>query len=238
MGKHGKRYAAASAVIDPERDYHPADAVKMIKEQEITRFDPTIEVHIRLGVNVRHAEEQLRGTISLPHGTGSDVKVAVFAQGDAAKAAEEAGADYVGGDDLAAKISDEGLMDFDVAIATPDMMAVVGKLGRVLGPSGKMPNPKSGTVTPDVAKAINEVKSGKIEYRTDRAGIVHVSIGKRSFAENELLDNYLAIFDEVMRVKPASTKGQYVKSISMAQTMGPGINIDSAVTGEDQEAAA
>lgn len=238
MGKHGKRYAAASAVIDPERDYHPADAVKMIKEQEITRFDPTIEVHIRLGVNVRHAEEQLRGTISLPHGTGSDVKVAVFAQGDAAKAAEEAGADYVGGDDLAAKISDEGLMDFDVAIATPDMMAVVGKLGRVLGPSGKMPNPKSGTVTPDVAKAINEVKSGKIEYRTDRAGIVHVSIGKRSFAESELLDNYLAIFDEVMRVKPASTKGQYVKSISMAQTMGPGINIDSAVTGEDQEAAA
>jgi large subunit ribosomal protein L1 len=189
-------------------------------------------------VNVRHAEEQLRGTISLPHGTGSDVKVAVFAQGDAARAAEEAGADYVGGEDLAARISDEGLSDFDVAIATPDMMAVVGKLGRVLGPSGKMPNPKSGTVTPDVAKAVGEVKSGKIEYRTDRAGIVHVSIGKRSFEEQQLLDNYLAIFDEILRVKPASAKGQYVRSISMAQTMGPGINVDPNVTGADQEAAA
>lgn len=238
MARHGKRYEAARAAIDPEVAYDPSDAVRMIKEQEITRFDPTIEVHIRLGVNVRHAEEQLRGTISLPHGTGSDVKVAVFAQGDAARAAEEAGADYVGAEDLAAKIADEGLSDFDVAIATPDMMAVVGKLGRVLGPSGKMPNPKSGTVTPDVAKAVSEVKSGKIEYRTDRAGIVHVSIGKRSFEHQQLLDNYLAIFDEILRVKPASTKGQYVRSISMAQTMGPGISIDPAVSGAEQEAAA
>ena len=238
MARHGKRYAAARAAIDPEAVYDPADAVRMIKEQEITRFDPTIEVHIRLGVNVRHAEEQLRGTISLPHGTGSDVRVAVFAQGDAASAAEEAGADVVGGEDLAAKVTEEGADAFDVAIAAPDMMAVVGKLGRVLGPSGKMPNPKSGTVTPDVATAVAEVKSGKIEYRTDRAGIVHVSIGKRSFEAGELLANYLAIYDEILRVKPASAKGQYVRSISMAQTMGPGINIDPAVTGAEQEAAA
>ena len=238
MARHGKRYEAARAAINPETVYDPSDAVRMIKEQEITRFDPTIEVHIRLGVNVRHAEDQLRGTISLPHGTGSDVRVAVFAQGDAARAAEEAGADYVGAEDLAAKITDEGLSDFDVAIATPDMMAVVGKLGRVLGPSGKMPNPKSGTVTPDVAKAVGEVKSGKSEYRTDRAGIVHVSIGKRSFEHQQLLDNYLAIFDEILRVKPASAKGQYVRSISMAQTMGPGIGIDPAVSGAEREAAA
>lgn len=238
MARHGKRYEAARAAIDPEAVYDPAVAVRMIKDQEITRFDPTIEVHFRLGVNVRHAEEQLRGTLSLPHGTGSDVRVAVFAQGDAAREAEEAGADYVGGEDLATRITDEGLSDFDVAIATPDMMAVVGKLGRVLGPSGKMPNPKAGTVTPDVARAVTEVKSGKIEYRTDRSGIVHVSIGKRSFEEQQLLDNYLAIYEEILRAKPASSKGQYVRSISMAQTMGPGINVDPAVTGAEQEAAA
>lgn len=224
--KHGKRYQQARAQIDPTGIYHPLDAMRMIKAQELTRFDPTIEVHMRLGVNVRHADQQLRGTIILPHGTGRTVRVAVFAQGEKAKEAEDAGADVVGGDDLAKRIQ-EGFTDFDVAIATPDMMGTVGKIGRILGPMGKMPNPKTGTVTFDVAKAVEDVKGGKVEYRTDRTGIVHLGIGKRSFDEQQLVENYQAVLDEILRVKPAAAKGRYIKSISVAQTMGPGISVDS-----------
>lgn len=229
MPKHGKRYREAKSAITPEHLYHPADAIRMVREQELTRFDATIEVHLRLGVNVRHADQQLRGTISLPHGTGRDVTVAVFAQGDKAREAEAAGADAVGGDDLVARIQ-EGWTDFDVAIATPDMMAAVGKLGRILGPAGKMPNPKSGTVTFDVGKAVGEVKAGKVEYRTDRAGIVHLGIGKRSFEESDLLDNYSTVLEEIIRAKPAAAKGRYIKSVTIAQTMGPGIPVDAAIT--------
>ena len=233
MAKRGRRYQQAKSEIDTERVYSPLQAVRLIKSQELTKFDPTVELHIRLGVNVRHADQQLRGTISLPHRSRKSVTVAVFAQGEKAREAEEAGADFVGGDDLAARIQ-EGFTDFDVAIATPDMMGVVGKLGRILGPSGKMPNPKTGTVTFDVAKAVGEVKAGKVEYRTDRAGIVHLGIGKRSFDEDQLVDNYRAVLDEIMRAKPAAAKGKYLKSVTLAQTMGPGIALD---TGEGRPAA-
>ncbi len=229
MPKRGRRYLQAKSEIDTERVYSPLQAVRLIKSQEITKFDPTVELHIRLGVNVRHADQQLRGTISLPHGSGKAVSVAVFAQGEKAREAEEAGADVVGGEELAARVL-EGFTDFDVAIATPDMMGVVGKLGRVLGPSGKMPNPKTGTVTFDVAKAVSEVKAGKVEYRTDRAGIIHLGIGRRSFGEAELVDNYQAVLDEIVRVKPAAAKGRYLKSITLAQTMGPGIALDTTNT--------
>ena len=228
MGKRGKRYEEARKAIDAERTYHPLEAVRMVRDQEVSRFDATIEVHFRLGVDVRHAEQQLRGTISLPHGTGGDVRVAVFAQGDLVAQAEQAGADVVGGEDLATKIQ-EGFSEFDVVIAAPDMMGVVGKLGRVLGPQGKMPNPKSGTVTPDVATAVEEIKAGKIEYRTDRAGIVHLSIGKKSFGERELAENYQAVLDEITRQKPASAKGRYFRSITLCQTQGPGVAVDSEV---------
>ncbi len=237
MAKRGRRYLQARAEIDAERVYHPLEAVRIVRSQELTRFDPTIEVHIRLGVNVRHADQQLRGTISLPHGTGREVTVAVFAEGDKAREAEAAGADVVGGEDLAARIQD-GFDEFDVAIATPDMMGTVGKLGRILGPSGKMPNPKSGTVTFDVGKAVTDVKAGKVEYRTDRAGIVHLGIGKRSFEERQLLENYQAVIDEIVRVKPAAAKGRYLRSITIAQTMGPGVPVDPARTGDVLEEAA
>lgn len=241
MAKRGRRYNEAKAAIDPDRHYHPKDAVDMVVGQELSKFDATIEVHFRLGVNVRHAEEQLRGTIALPHGTGGDVTVAVFAQGDAAREAEEAGAEIVGGDDLAAKIQ-EGFSDFDVVIASPDMMGTVGKLGRVLGPQGKMPNPKSGTVTPDVATAVSEIKAGKIEYRTDRTGIVHLVIGKRSFEPHQITENYQAVLDEIVRQKPASAKGRYLRSITICQTQGPGIPVDPGVAPaeifEEAEAAA
>jgi large subunit ribosomal protein L1 len=229
VGKRGKRYQQAKSEIDTSRVYHPLAAVKLIKAQELTRFDPTVEVHMRLGVNVRHADQQLRGTISLPHGTGKDVKVIVFAEGDKAREAEQAGADLVGGDDLAKRIQ-EGFDEFDVAIATPDMMGTVGKLGRILGPSGKMPNPKSGTVTFDVSKAVSDVKAGKVEYRTDRAGNIHLGIGRRSFEERQLIENYQAVIEEIVRVKPASAKGRYIKSITFAQTMGPGVPVDTTQT--------
>lgn len=229
MAKRGRRYQQAKSEIDTERVYHPLQAVKLIKSQELTRFDPTVEVHMQLGVNVRHADQQLRGTISLPHGTGKEVSVVVFAEGDKAREAEAAGADVVGGDDLAKRIQ-EGFDDFDVAIATPDMMGTVGKLGRILGPSGKMPNPKSGTVTFDVAKAVTDVKAGKVEYRTDRAGNIHLGIGKRSFEERQLIENYQAVVEEIVRVKPASAKGRYIKSITLAQTMGPGVPVDTTRT--------
>lgn len=239
MPKRGRRYLQAKSEIDTERVYSPLQAVRLIKSQEITKFDPTVELHIRLGVNVRHADQQLRGTISLPHGSGKSVSVAVFAQGEKAREAEEAGADVVGGEELAARVLD-GFTDFDVAIATPDMMGVVGKLGRILGPSGKMPNPKTGTVTFDVAKAVTEVKAGKVEYRTDRAGIIHLGIGRRSFGEAELVANYQAVLDEIVRVKPAAAKGKYLKSITLAQTMGPGISLDTTNTSgaADEEPAA
>ncbi len=229
MPKHGKKYRTADAAIVAGSLYSPLDAMKLIKDQELTRFDATVEVHFRLGVNVRHADQQLRGTIALPHGTGRSVTVAVFAEGDKAREAEAAGADVVGGADLAKRVA-EGFTDFDVAIATPDMMGEVGKLGRVLGPAGKMPNPKTGTVTFDIAKAVEDVKGGKVEYRTDRTGIVHLGIGKRSFSTEQLIENYQMVLDEILRSKPAATKGRYIKSITLTQTMGPGIPVDTTRT--------
>ena len=229
MPKHGKKYRTADAAIVKGSLYSPLDAMKLIKDQELSRFDATVEVHFRLGVNVRHADQQLRGTIALPHGTGRSVTVAVFAEGDKAREAEAAGADVVGGADLAKRVS-EGFTDFDVAIATPDMMGEVGKLGRVLGPAGKMPNPKTGTVTFDIAKAVEDVKGGKVEYRTDRTGIVHLGIGKRSFSTEQLIENYQMVLDEILRSKPAATKGRYIKSITLTQTMGPGIPVDTTRT--------
>jgi large subunit ribosomal protein L1 len=231
VATRGKRYQQAKAEIAPDEVYSPVDAVRMVKSQELVRFDPTVEVHMRLGVNVRHADQQLRGTISLPHGTGRSVTVAVFAQGDKVREAEAAGADVVGGDDLAQRVQ-EGFTEFDVAIATPDMMGTVGRLGRILGPAGKMPNPKTGTVTFDVGKAVAEVKAGKVEYRTDRTGIVHLGIGKRSFDERQLVENYQTVLDEIVRQKPASAKGRYLRSITLAQTMGPGIPVDTTRTSD------
>jgi large subunit ribosomal protein L1 len=241
MAKHGKKYVEAKAKVDREHEYEPAEAVALLKEVNTANFDESVEVHIRTGLNVRHADEQLRGTIALPHGLGKDVTIAVFAQGDKAREAEEAGADFVGADDLAKKIED-GWTDFDGAIATPDMMPVVGKLGRVLGPQGKMPNPKVGTVTMDVRKAVEESKSGKVEYRTDRTAIVHLNIGKTSFDERQLLENYAAVIDEVIRAKPSAAKGRYLRSITITPTMGPGIKVDPTRTrdilGEAAPAAA
>jgi large subunit ribosomal protein L1 len=241
VAKHGKAYVEAKAKVDREHEYEPAEAVKLLKEVKTAKFDESVEVHIRTGLNVRHADEQLRGTIALPNGLGKDVKIAVFAQGDKAREAEEAGADVVGGEDLAKRIED-GFTDFDVAIATPDMMPVVGRLGRVLGPQGKMPNPKVGTVTMDVKKAVEESKSGKIEYRTDRTAIVHINIGKISFDERRLLENYAAVIDELIRAKPSAAKGRYLRSITITSTMGPGIKIDPTRTrdilGEAAPAAA
>jgi large subunit ribosomal protein L1 len=241
MAKHGKKYVEAKAKVDREHEYEPAEAVALLKEVKTAKFDESVEVHIRTGLNVRHADEQLRGTIALPHGLGKDVKIAVFAQGDKAREAEEAGADVVGGEDLAKRIED-GFTDFDVAIATPDMMPVVGRLGRVLGPQGKMPNPKVGTVTMDVRKAVEESKSGKVEYRTDRTAIVHLNIGKTSFDERQLLENYAAVIDEMIRAKPSAAKGRYLRSITITPTMGPGIKVDPTRTrdilGEAAPAAA
>jgi large subunit ribosomal protein L1 len=242
VAKRGRRYLQAKSEIDVDRVYHPLTAVRMIKGQELTRFDPTVEVHMRLGVNVRHADQQLRGTISLPHGTGKDVKVAVFAEGDKAREAEQAGADIVGGDDLAKRIQD-GFDDFDVAIATPDMMGTVGKLGRILGPRGLMPNPKAGTVTFDIGKAVRDSKAGKLEYRTDRGANVHLTIGKKSFEAKALLENYATVLDEIVRAKPSAAKGRYIRTITLTTSMGPGIHVDPQKTRgvveemDEQEAA-
>jgi large subunit ribosomal protein L1 len=211
--------------IDREAVYSPAQAVRILKDADGAKFDETIEVHLNLGLNVRHAEEQLRGTLMLPHGTGREQRVAVFAEGEKAKEAQDAGADVIGAADLAKRV-EEGFTDFDVAIATPDQMGNVGKLGRILGPRGLMPNPKTGTVTMDVAKAVREAKAGKLEYRTDRGANVHVPIGKRSFDERQLVENYAALIDEIVRAKPASAKGRYIKKITLASTMGPGIHVD------------
>jgi large subunit ribosomal protein L1 len=229
MPSHGKAYRNARAQIDREQLYSPAQAVKLLKGAETAKFDESVEAHFNLGLNVRHAEQQLRGTLMLPHGTGRDTKVAVFADGEKAREAEEAGADVVGTNDLAAKV-EEGFDDFDVAVATPDQMGVVGKLGRILGPRGKMPNPKTGTVTMDVGKAVREAKAGKLEYRTDRGANVHVTIGKKSFGEQQLLENYAALVDEIMRAKPSAAKGRYIKTVTLTSTMGPGIHVDPART--------
>jgi large subunit ribosomal protein L1 len=229
MPKHGKRYRANLEKVDREHQYPPAEAFRIVKEFETAKFDETVEVHIRTGLNVRHADQQLRGTISLPHGLGKEMTVAVFAKGDKAREAEEAGADFVGDDDLAKRV-EEGFTDFDVAIATPDMMPVVGRLGRVLGPQGKMPNPKVGTVTMDVAKAVSESKAGKIEYRTDRHAIVHLPLGKTSFEEQVLLENYAALIDEIVRAKPAAAKGRYLHTVTLTTSMSPGIRIDPTRT--------
>ena len=229
MAQHGKRYRQARGQIDRERAYSPVEAIRMLKSADGVKFDETVEAHFRLGLNVRHADQQLRGTLMLPHGTGRDVRVAVFAEGDKAREAEEAGADVVGTADLATQI-EGGFDDFDVAIATPDQMSVVGRLGRILGPRGKMPNPKTGTVTFEVGKAVRESKAGKLEYRTDRGANVHVAIGKKSFDERRLAENYAALLDEIVRAKPAAAKGRYIRGITLASTMGPGIHVDPART--------
>ena len=237
MTQHGKRYRNVRGQIDREQLYAPADAVRILKQGDGAKFDETVEAHFNLGLNVRHADQQLRGTLMLPHGTGSDVRVAVFAEGEKAKEAEEAGADIVGSADLAKRV-EEGFTDFDVAIATPDQMGNVGRLGRVLGPRGLMPNPKTGTVTMDVAKAVREAKAGKLEYRTDRGANVHIPIGKKSFDERQLLENYAAVIDELIRAKPSAAKGKYIRSITMASTMGPGVKVDPTRTRDILEEAA
>jgi large subunit ribosomal protein L1 len=225
MSQHGKRYRQARAAIDREHAYSPFEAVKILKEAPDAKFDETVEVHFNLGLNVRHADQQLRGTLMLPHGTGSDVRVAVFAEGEKAKEAEDAGADVVGAADLATKV-EGGFADFDVAIATPDMMGTVGKLGRILGPRGLMPNPKAGTVTFDIGKAVRDSKAGKLEYRTDRGANVHLTIGKKSFDERALLENYATVLDEIVRAKPSAAKGRYIRTITLTTSMGPGVRVD------------
>jgi large subunit ribosomal protein L1 len=223
---HGKRFRMQYGKVQRDEAYAPAEAIALIKETASAKFDETVELHVLLGVNVRHADEQLRGTLALPHGLGKDVTVAVFAQGAKARDAEAAGADFVGAQDLAEKVQ-EGWTDFDVALATPDMMPVVGQLGRILGPSGKMPNPRVGTVTEDIEKAVAESKSGKVEYRTDRQAIVHMAIGKASFPDDKLHDNYSAVMDEIIRAKPSASKGKYIRSATLATTMGPGVRVDT-----------
>jgi large subunit ribosomal protein L1 len=229
MAKHGKAYIESRKRLDREREYQPAEAIALVRGLSGAKFDESIEVHVRTGLNVRHADEQLRGTVALPNGLGKDVKIAVFAQGDKAREAEEAGADVVGAQDLAKRIQD-GFDDFDVAIATPDMMSVVGRLGRVLGPAGKMPNPKVGTVTMDLAKAVQESKAGKVEYRTDRTAIVHLVIGKASFEDRQLLENYATVIEELIRAKPSAAKGRYLRTITLSPTMGPGVKVDPSRT--------
>jgi large subunit ribosomal protein L1 len=229
MAKPGRKYTTAKRTVEPGRLYTPLEGLRLLKSLEGAKFDETVEVHFRLGVDVRHADQIVRGTTVLPHGTGKEVRVAVFAEGDKAREAQEAGADVVGTDDLAKQVQD-GVFDFDIAIATPDQMGTVGKLGRILGPRGLMPNPKSGTVTFDVAKAVRDAKGGKVEYRTDRSGIVHLSIGRKSFTEEQLLENYATVLDEIVRAKPAAAKGKYVRSVHIATTMGPGIELDGSRT--------
>jgi large subunit ribosomal protein L1 len=237
MARHGRSFIEARAKVDREHEHQPGEAIRLVKDLKRAKFDESVEIHVRTGLNVRHADEQLRGTIALPNGLGKEVTIAVFAKGDKAREAEEAGADIVGAEDLAERI-EGGFTDFDVAIATPDLMPVVGRLGRILGPQGKMPNPKVGTVTMDVAKAVEESKAGKIEYRTDRTAIVHLIIGKTSFEDRALLENYAAVIEELVRAKPAVAKGRYIRSITMASTMGPGVKIDPSRTRDILEEAA
>jgi large subunit ribosomal protein L1 len=229
MAKHGKTFLSSRERVDREREYEPAEALALVKSLKRASFNESVEVHVRTGLNVRHADEQLRGTIALPNGLGKEVRVAVFAQGAKAAEAEAAGADVVGAEDLAKRV-EEGFTDFDIAIATPDLMPLVGRLGRVLGPQGKMPNPKVGTVTMDVTKAVTESKAGKVEYRTDRTAIVHLTIGKTDFDDRALLENYAAVIDELIKAKPSAAKGKYIRTITLASTMGPGVKVDPTRT--------
>ena len=226
--KHGKKYVEAAKLVDRAVFYEPNDAIALAKKTAVAKFDETIEAHIRTGCDGRHADQQIRGAVVLPNGTGKTVKVLVFAKGDKLSEAEAAGADYVGGEELIPKIQKEGWLDFDVVVATPDMMGVVGRLGKVLGPKGLMPNPKAGTVTMDVTKAINDIKAGKIEYRLDKNNIVHVPVGKASFTEEALQENFNALMEAIMKAKPSALKGQYLKSITLTSTMGPGVKVSVA----------
>ena len=226
--KHGKKYGEAAKLVDRATQYDPAEAIGLVKKTATAKFDETVEVHIRTGCDGRHAEQQIRGAVVLPNGTGKTVKVLVFAKGAKLDEAQAAGADFVGGDELIPKIQNEGWLDFDVVVETPDMMGVVGRLGKVLGPKGLMPNPKAGTVTMDVTKAINDIKAGKIEYRLDKSNIIHVPVGKASFSEEALAENYKALMDAIMKAKPSALKGQYLKSITLATTMGPGVKVSTA----------
>ncbi len=225
----GKRYKEQLNKVEKDKTYAPNEAVALAKDTSQTKFDESIEAHIRLGVDSKQSDQQVRGSVVLPNGTGQDVKVAVFAQGEKAKEAEEAGADFVGGDDLAEKIK-KGWMDFDAAVSTPDMMATVGKIGKILGPRGLMPNPKTGTVTFEISKAVKDIKAGKVEYRLDKYSIIHTIIGKASFSEKALLENYGVLLEEIVKAKPASAKGRYIESITLASTMGPGIKVDISKT--------
>ncbi|MBR3042163.1 MAG: 50S ribosomal protein L1 [Eubacterium sp.] len=234
--KKGKRYVEAAKLVEKSKLYDLEEAAELIKKTANAKFDETIEAHLKLGVDGRHADQQVRGAVVLPHGTGKEVKVLVFAKGDKVDEALAAGADYAGGDELVPKIQNEGWLDFDVVIATPDMMGVVGRLGRVLGPKGLMPNPKAGTVTPDVVKAIEDVKAGKIEYRLDKANIIHVPVGKASFTAEQIADNYKALMDAIVKARPSSAKGQYLKSVTMSSSMGPGIRLNpNRFTGQSTE---
>ncbi|MDO5733641.1 MAG: 50S ribosomal protein L1 [Eubacteriales bacterium] len=228
MAKHGKRYRKVSELVDRQKHYDPAEAVKLVKETGSTKFDETVEFHCRLGVDSRHADQQVRGAVVLPHGTGKSVRILAFAKGAKADEAKAAGADYVGADELAEKIQNENWFEFDVIVATPDMMGVVGRLGRLLGPKGLMPNPKTGTVTMEIAKAIEEAKAGKIEYRLDKSNIIHCPIGKCSFTEEQLLENFETLMDAIVKARPAAAKGRYVRSCTIAASMGPGIKVQLA----------
>lgn len=225
--KRGKKYVEAAKLVERTVQYDPAEAIDLVKKTAVAKFDETIEAHIRLGVDGRHADQQVRGAVVLPHGTGKKVRVLVFAKGDKVAEAEAAGADYVGGEELIPKIQNEGWFEFDVVVATPDMMGVVGRLGRVLGPKGLMPNPKAGTVTMDVTKAVNDIKAGKIEYRLDKANIIHCPVGKASFTAEQLNDNFNTLMDAIVKAKPASAKGQYMKSVTITSTMGPGVKVST-----------
>ena len=229
--KRGKKYTDAVKAFDKAAQYDSNEAIALVKKSATAKFDETVEAHIRLGVAARHADQQVRGAVVLPHGTGKTVRVLVFAKGDKANEAEAAGADYVGAEDLIPKIQNDGWFEFDVVVATPDMMGVVGRLGRVLGPKGLMPNPKAGTVTMDVTKAVNDIKAGKIEYRLDKTNIIHVPVGKVSFTEEQLADNFQTIMGAIIKAKPASAKGQYLKSVTLASTMGPGVKVNTAKLG-------
>ena len=229
--KKGKKYLESAKLFDKAQTYDTEEAISLVKKTAVAKFDETVEAHIRLGVDGRHADQQVRGAVVLPHGTGKKVRVLVFAKGDKVAEAEAAGADYVGGDELIPRIQNDNWFDFDVVVATPDMMGVVGRLGRVLGPKGLMPNPKAGTVTMDVTKAVNDIKAGKIEYRLDKNNIIHVPVGKASFTEEQLADNFKTLMGAIVKAKPAAAKGQYLKSVTVASTMGPGIKVHTAKIG-------
>ena len=229
--KRGKKYSDASKLYDKTQAFDTEEAISLVKKTAVAKFDETVEAHIRLGVDSRHADQQVRGAVVLPHGTGKKVRVLVFAKGDKLTEAEAAGADFVGGEDLIPKIQNDNWFDFDVVVATPDMMGVVGRLGRVLGPKGLMPNPKAGTVTMDVTKAVQDIKAGKIEYRLDKSNIIHVPVGKASFTEEQLVDNFTTLMGAIVKAKPAAAKGQYLRSVTLATTMGPGVKVNTVKLG-------